>query len=875
MRVVFWLVAGLVLAIWALALREFGSQYQRYRVTQELTDNNATVDHLLMVGRNLIFERGRVNLRLADLSPQDDISVDFLARLRRQGQEHLTAAMPGLAVEMAADLTARWRALEELRSKVDPQLAVPLAQRNGRIRGLWYRESTEFLGKLQQILHLQALQGNRFDPSFRLLTRVKLATLSLRDALGEESTRIGSAAAQGEVLNAAALHDLARLRGKSDAMLAAIRNDIDAANQPYLLAALEAVQVDLQERLHPLQDEIIGRSLAGQHMVLPASSYSSVAVPVLDGVMRLFDAAQAHCNLKVTEIQRWATLLMSVNLALTAVALVLGWLALVILRHRLLTPLRAIGADLRSLVAGQMPLIGEDGKNGDELDDMRAAVVAFRNVLSDRQALWDALPDLICLKDETGRWRGANGAAVRYLRLTAMDVRGKTDDEIMQALPHLRPWLHAGAAGDTLMWKNAAPVTREEVIAGLQGEPGFFQVMRIPLFHADGTRRGQAIIGRDITDRRRAEAAAARLAHQNLLILECAGEGISGVDAEGRTIFFNRAASRMTGWDVDELIGLPQHLVLHHTHADGTPHPMAECLVSQTLADGIARHCDHDVFWCKDGSPLSVEFSVNPLIEKDQVRGAVVIFRDIRARLSAEAEIGSLLAELKRSNTELERFAYVASHDLRQPLRMINGYMSLIKKRLADRLGVDEETFFNFATDGARRMDRMICDLLDYSRIGRTRDMEPVDLGGVLSTAIDNLASVIGESGAVVTVAAGLPVVAGIRSELERLFSNLIANAIKFRRPEIAPEISVSCDEDGDFWVLSVRDNGIGIAPQDHHRLFAIFQRLVPQEQYEGTGIGLASVRKIAEHHHGRVWVESELGQGATFHVALPKAAAI
>ncbi|MBR9970968.1 PAS domain-containing sensor histidine kinase [Magnetospirillum sulfuroxidans] len=875
MRVVFWLVAGLVLAIWALALREFGSQYQRYRVTQELIGSNATVDHLLLVGRNLIFERGRVNLRLAAVSPQDDVSVDFIARLRRSGQEQLTAAMPGLAVEMAADLTARWRALEELRSTIDPQLAVPLAQRDGRIRELWYRESTEFLGKLQQILHLQALRGNRFDPSFRLLTRVKLATLSLRDALGEESTRIGAAAAQGAVLNAAALYDLARLRGKSDAILAAIRSDIDAANQPHLRAALDAVQVDLQERLHPLQDEIIGRSQAGHHMVLPASSYSSVAVPVLDGVMRLFDAAQAHCDLKVKGIQRRATVLMGVSLALTVVALVLGGLALVILRHRLLRPLRTIGADLRSLIAGQVPLIDEGGANGDELDDMRAAVVAFRNILSDRQALWDALPDLICLKDESGRWRGANGAAVRSLQLTALDVRGKTDDEIMQAFPHLRLWLQAGVAGDMVMWKSAAPVTREEVIAGIQGEPAFFQVMRIPLFHADGTRRGQAIIGRNVTDHRRAETAAARLAHQNLLILECAGEGITGIDAEGRTIFFNRAASRMTGWDVEELIGLPQHQVLHHTHTDGTAHPMAECPIWQTLADGIARHCDQDVFWCKDGSPLPVEFSVNPLIEKDLVRGAVVIFRDIRARLSAEAEIGSLLAELKRSNTELERFAYVASHDLRQPLRMINGYMSLIKKRLADKLGTDEETFFNFATDGARRMDRMICDLLDYSRIGRSRDMEPVDLGAVLSTAIDNMAAAIGESGAVVTVASGLPMVTGIGSELERLFSNLIANAIKFRRPEIVPEISVGCAEDGDFWVLSVRDNGIGIAPKDHPRLFAIFQRLVPQEQYEGTGIGLASVRKIAEHHRGRVWVESELGQGATFHVALPKAAAI
>lgn len=874
MRLVFFVVALLVVAIWGLALREFGGQYQRHRISQTLMENNQAVDHLLMVGLDLVFERGRINLRLAATTPADDISIDFITRLRRSSREHLNAALPGLPPEMAADLTARWQALDLLRSKVDLQLALPLARRDARISGLWFAETTQSLGVLQHALHLLALRGNRYDPAFRLLTRVKLSTLSLRDALGEESTRIGAAAAQGALLDSRTLHDLARLRGKSDALLAAINNDIEAAAQPHLLAALKTTRRGVQERLQPLQDEIIGHSLAGQPMVLPASSYSSVAVPVLDEVTHLFDATQRQCRLVADDIQSQVTTRMAVDLVLTLLSLGLGWLSLVILRRRLLAPLLAIGDDLRDLIARHAALGGGPREKGDELDDLRAAVVAFRNALSDRQALWEALPDFICLKDGEGRWRGGNGAAARLFQLTAADICGKSDDELALAFPHLRSWLNAAAVGDAQMWKSGAPLTREEVIIGGDGEPGFFQVVRIPLFHPDGTRRGQAIVGRDITDRRRAEAASARLARQNLLLLECAGEGITGVDAEGRTIFFNPAASRMTGWEAEELIGLPQHAVLHHTHADGTPHPMAECPVMRTLADGVARHCDHDLFLCKDGSALAVEFTVTPLIEQDRVRGAVVIFRDIRARLSAEAEIGSLLAELKRSNTDLERFAYVASHDLRQPLRMINGYMSLIKKRLADTLGAEEKTFFAFAIDGARRMDQMICDLLDYSRIGRSRDMEAVDLNTVLGTAIGNLAAAIGDAGAEVTVAAGLPVVTGIRSELERLFQNLIANAIKFRRPDGVPEIAVDCRDEGDFWGLSVRDNGIGIAPQDHDRLFAIFQRLVPQEQYEGTGIGLASVRKIAEHHHGRVWVDSELGQGATFHVALPKGAA-
>jgi PAS domain S-box-containing protein len=242
-----------------------------------------------------------------------------------------------------------------------------------------------------------------------------------------------------------------------------------------------------------------------------------------------------------------------------------------------------------------------------------------------------------------------------------------------------------------------------------------------------------------------------------------------------------------------------------------------------------------------------------------------MVMRDITRRKTLEAE-------LRRSNLELERFAYVASHDLRQPLRMVSSYLSLLERRLGDGLDEQSRTFIGFAVDGAKRMDRMITDLLDYSRIGRDGSTKaPVDLNQVVERVLGDLKGAIADAGADVTIAGRLPAVPGYTSEIERLLLNLIGNAIKFRRPGEAPKVVVDCREAGREWVLSVADNGIGLPPGAEKQLFTIFRRLVTSSEYEGNGIGLAACRKIAEDHGGRIWVESEEGRGSTFLVALPK----
>ena len=219
----------------------------------------------------------------------------------------------------------------------------------------------------------------------------------------------------------------------------------------------------------------------------------------------------------------------------------------------------------------------------------------------------------------------------------------------------------------------------------------------------------------------------------------------------------------------------------------------------------------------------------------------------------------------------MPQFSYVASHDLRQPLRMVTSYLELIEKRLPpESLSVDIKTFLDYAVGGAKRMDRLILDLLEYSRTGKSAKLVPVPLGETIDDALVNLTVAIREADAVVVVADNLPTVNGDPTELTRLFQNLIGNAVKYHAPDRRPEIEIACRRERREWLVSVNDNGIGIAPDDRERAFAIFQRLVAQDACEGSGIGLAVCKKIVEHHGGRIWIESEVGAGSTFFMTFP-----
>jgi signal transduction histidine kinase len=237
---------------------------------------------------------------------------------------------------------------------------------------------------------------------------------------------------------------------------------------------------------------------------------------------------------------------------------------------------------------------------------------------------------------------------------------------------------------------------------------------------------------------------------------------------------------------------------------------------------------------------------------------------------ASKLELERLVGELERSNRELEQFAYVASHDLQEPLRMVSSFMQLLERRFEHQLDDKARQYISYALEGSQRMSQLISDLLMFSRVGRgTWNPAPVNLNELFVQILSNCRSTLEETGAVITCDE-LPVVQGEPSQLSQLLQNLLVNAVKFRRQDVTPEVHVSATRQGKSWLLAVRDNGIGIAPEQHQRIFVIFQRLHSRQKYNGTGIGLAVCQRIVEFHGGRIWVESEPGKGSTFLFNLP-----
>ncbi|HLO74876.1 MAG TPA: ATP-binding protein [Magnetospirillum sp.] len=386
---------------------------------------------------------------------------------------------------------------------------------------------------------------------------------------------------------------------------------------------------------------------------------------------------------------------------------------------------------------------------------------------------------------------------------------------------------------------------------------------------------GISLVGRRFrahTQAEMAEQARAEKLHRRLdLVLRAVNDGIVGIDRRGRIRLVNPAAAAMLGYETSELLERDLHETLHHARADGRLCSEADCPTQQSMRDGVSHQQVGELFRRKDGSLMPVEMITTPLVEDGQVVGGVVVFRDVSDRLAAERSSRELVEKLAQSNQDLQQFAYTVSHDLQEPLRMISSYVQLLGRRLSPAMDDDCREFIGYAVDGAARMSRMIADLVEFSRVeSRGGPLEDVDAGRVIADAVANLSLAIEESHAQIQVAGPLPCVVGDASQLVRLFQNLIGNAVKFRSPDRPPCVRIGVREMEGMAEFSVADNGIGIPEEAFERIFQIFQRLHGRGEYDGTGIGLAIVRRTAERHGGRVWVESAPGEGSVFYVTLP-----
>lgn len=342
---------------------------------------------------------------------------------------------------------------------------------------------------------------------------------------------------------------------------------------------------------------------------------------------------------------------------------------------------------------------------------------------------------------------------------------------------------------------------------------------------------------------------------------------VAGMDGFFKKV--NPAMAELLGYSIEELLS---HPITYFVHPDDKDRNGEEIHAIET---GHGKTSFENRYVTKSGETIWLSWTTTILYEEGLIYS---VAKNITDRKKADEKLRGMNEKLEqraydlaRSNAELEQFAYVASHDLQEPLRMITSFLAQIEKKYNPVLDDKGRQYIHFAVDGAHRMRTIILDLLEYSRVGRV-DTEFVyfNLGEVVNEVIQLFKALIAETGAKISYK-NLPEVHAIRVTIRQLLQNLIGNALKFRAPDREPEIEIACTDRGAFWEFTVSDNGLGVGKEHLERIFVIFQRLHTRDQYEGSGMGLAICRKIMDTHGGKIWAESELGQGTTFHFTLPK----
>ena len=376
-------------------------------------------------------------------------------------------------------------------------------------------------------------------------------------------------------------------------------------------------------------------------------------------------------------------------------------------------------------------------------------------------------------------------------------------------------------------------------------------------------------IRREMDERRRTEEALQQSSARIDMLLNSVAEGIYGVDIQGNCTFINPAGLHLLGYQEEtELLGKHMHELIHHTRADGSHYPAAECRLYCCLQSHENIHVDDELFWRKDGSSFMVDYWSRQIESNAEVNGAVVTFFDITERKQAEEQQARLLQELESANEELKNFGYVVSHDLKAPLRAIGSLADWISTDYADKFDDEGKEHMRLLTSRVRRMDGLIDGILQYSRVGRVKEtIIAVDLNRLVREVIDLLAP---PKNIAVSIVNSLPTVMTEPTRIQQVFQNLLSNAIKYT-DKTEGEIRIACVAVGRQWKFSITDNGPGIDQQHFEKIFQLFQTLAPRDRVESTGVGLALVKKIVEMYGGYIWLESTVGRGSTFFFTLPR----
>ena len=488
--------------------------------------------------------------------------------------------------------------------------------------------------------------------------------------------------------------------------------------------------------------------------------------------------------------------------------------------------------------------------------------------LRDSEALYHSLVETltqnILRKDLEGRFTFASSNFCKTIGKPLDEILGKTDHDLFPAELALKY-----RADDRGVIESGQTFETEEEHTTPEGKHFVVKVVKTPVTDSTGRIIGTQGIFWDITEQKRAQAELASSRERFALAVRGSTDGIWDWNVLTGEVYYSSRYKELLGYGPD---GEHGHVFNNLDAFESLLHPDDRESWAQTLDAHLNEREPFDAEFrllCASGEyrwfHARAEAVRNDNGKATRMAGSI---SDINERKHAEEALRVRTAELEKSNHDLEQFAYIASHDLKEPLRMVSSYVQLLERRYSDQLDDDAREFIGYAVSGARRMKTLIEDLLVYSRVGtKGKELVAVDSSEAFRAAMENLGVAIRENDAVVNCGS-LPTVRGDVVQLTQLFQNLIGNAIKFRG-ESAPVVAVAARRDGEFWRFTVSDNGIGIDQGHSERIFEIFQRLHDRAHYEGTGIGLAVARKIVERHGGEISVESTPGAGSIFSFTL------
>ncbi len=474
----------------------------------------------------------------------------------------------------------------------------------------------------------------------------------------------------------------------------------------------------------------------------------------------------------------------------------------------------------------------------------------------------------VALVDQSTKFQAANPFMCSWLGYTEEELQALTIEEVT----HPEDWKRERVLIQEMREGERDFVRVEKRYVTKEGEIVWGDLVTNIIHDAQGNYLFGLGTVVDVNERKRAEQALQGSEARFRSFVEQSSDGFVLTDTEGLVVEWNRAQEEITQIPRSEALGTPIWELLYRMAPVEKQTPeVAEALRRSVLVGLRTGQGPWLNTWLErraqrpDGTERILRTVTFPIAVDDGGFAIGSTTRDVTARRRVEEQLGYYAAQLKRSNQELEQFAYVISHDLREPLRTVKGFLELLERRYGDELDQQGGEFIDYAVEGVDRMQEMIGALLDLARVGtQGQPFASTDVDALLERTLHLLQRAIADAGAAISHDP-LPVVMADEAQLAQVFQNLIANALKFRRGDEVPRVHISAEPVDDMWRFSVADNGIGVDPAQEERIFQIFQRLHPSEAYPGTGLGLALCKRIVERHGGRIWVESEPGKGSTF----------